>query len=164
MAVREILIMGNPDLWEVSVPVRREEMDRMLQVAEDLHDTLLAFRRRHGFGRAIAAPQIGVRKRLVYAYLDEPALFINPVFTEESEQTVILWDDCMSIPGLKVRVERCAAIRLEYLDREFKQRVERLSGDRSELLQHEIDHLDGILAINRAIDRKSFAFSDQLDE
>jgi peptide deformylase len=79
MPVREILLLGNPKLYEVSMQLGKHELDTIAGLVEDLHDTLLDFRRRHGSGRAIAAPQIGVMKRLIYMHVDRPVAFINPV-------------------------------------------------------------------------------------
>jgi peptide deformylase len=79
MAIREILLLGNPKLYEISLPLGKYELDTVAGLVEDLHDTLLDFRRRYGAGRAIAAPQIGVMKRLIYMHIDRPVAFINPV-------------------------------------------------------------------------------------
>ena len=65
MTVREILLLGNPQLLEVSTPVEKSELAYAKSVGEDLRDTMLAFRQKHGWGRAIAAPQIGVMKEIV---------------------------------------------------------------------------------------------------
>ncbi len=170
MAERDILLLGNPRLYEVCEPVTQGEVKDLLPVVEDLRDTLLSFRRRWGAGRAIAAPQIGVMKRLVYVHLDGtpaahladgPLALVNPTFTRRSDEMMTVWDDCMSFPELLVRVERNRACRLEYLDREWRPRVWDLEGDLSELLQHECDHLDGVLAVSRAIDGRSFALRSQ---
>ena len=71
---KSILLLGNPELYQVCGEVTREELPWMEEVKEDLKDTLLAFRKRYGVGRAIAAPQIGVKKRVIYRHLDTPVL------------------------------------------------------------------------------------------
>ena len=124
---------------------------------------MMDFRRRYGLGRAIAAPQIGVMKRIIYMNTGEPTVFINPRLTTKSDETMEVWDDCMSFPELLVRVERYRACRIEYLDMDWIGRVSELQGDLSELLQHEYDHLDGILAVERAIDCRSFALRGSTD-
>ena len=101
---RTILLLGNPELYEVSGEVKKEELPQMEQVREDLKDTLLAFRSRYGVGRAIAAPQIGVRKRVIYRHLDTPVLFINPRLSFPDQELIDVMDDCMSFPGLLLRV------------------------------------------------------------
>lgn len=159
MAVKEILLLGNPALYEICSALRPEESGTINGVVDDMHDTLMDFRERHGAGRAIAAPQIGVMKRLVYMFIKEPLVFINPVIIEKSEETMEVWDDCMSFPGLLVRVKRNRRCRIEYLTRDLKGASLDAEGDLSELLQHEIDHLDGILAVMRAIDKKSLALA-----
>ena len=119
------------------------------------------FKKRHGVGRAIAVPQIGFMKRLIYMYIDEPVVFINPVLDQKSKDLIEVWDDCMCFPDLLVKVLRHQRVRLVYRDLDWKERSLDAEGDLSELLQHECDHLDGILAVSRAIDGKSFAISSQ---
>lgn len=154
--VRDILLLGESALYEVSEHVVPEEAPELRDWVRDLHDTLLDYRRRHGAGRAIAAPQIGVRKRLIYMLLDRPYVLVNPVLSFPDAEEYELLDDCMSFPGLAVRVKRRRRCVLEYLDEGFAPRRLELEGDMSELVQHEYDHLDGILATMRAVDDKSF--------
>jgi peptide deformylase len=161
MTVRKILLLGNPKLYERCRPVESSEISDLRSIVSDLHDTLLDFRSRFGAGRAIAAPQIDVMRRIVYMYIDQPTVFINPVLTGKSVEMMNLWDDCMSFPDLLVRVRRHRACTIEYLDLEWKKNRVALEGDLSELLQHETDHLDGILAVSRAIDGQSFALKSQ---
>ena len=157
MAVREILLLGNPKLYEVCEPVKRGELKTLIPIIQDLHDTLMDFKQRYGAGRAIAAPQIGVPKRLVYMHIDHPVVFINPEVDQKSQEMIALWDDCMCFPDLLVKVERHQRCRITYRDKEWKERTMALEGDLSELLQHECDHLEGILAVSRALDKFSFA-------
>ena len=157
MAVREILLLGDPRLYEVSEPVRREEVQDLRDVVRDLHDTMREFRARHGWGRAIAAPQIGVHKRIVCMCVDEPLTFLNPELTEHSAERATFWEDCMSFPELLVRLQNPRSCRLRYRDLDWIEREARLSDDYAELLQHEVDHLDGVLAVQRALDDRSIA-------
>jgi len=161
MAVKGILLMGNPRLYEVSEPVRKDETDAMAVVVQDLHDTLLDFRKKYGAGRAIAAPQIGVRKRLIYMFIDRPMVFVNPALEKKSGEMMSVWDDCMCFPELLVRVKRHRTCTITYKDMTWKDKAMGLEGDLSELLQHEYDHLDGILAVSRAADGRSFALRSQ---
>lgn len=154
--IREILLLGNPALYEISEPVARDELAGLASVVEDLHDTLLDFRRKYGAGRAIAAPQIGVRKRLLYMFIDKPTVFINPVLTPLGEEQFEVLDDCMCFPGLLVRVMRHRRCRIDYRDMDWGERSVELEGDLAELLQHEYDHLDGVLATMRAVDSRAF--------
>ncbi|BES63800.1 peptide deformylase [Gottschalkiaceae bacterium SANA] len=157
MAKREILILGNEKLYEISRPlsiVAREEMEG---VAEDLEDTLETFRLEKGFGRAIAAPQIGASVRMIFMKLDEvKKVFINPCMEVLDEETFELWDDCMSFPGLEVKVLRYRSICVTYRDLDWKIQSEVFEGDLSELFQHEFDHLNGVLAVQRAVDMQAF--------
>ena len=155
---REILLLGDPRLNETSLPVAREELEEMMLVVTDLRDTLYSFRRRYFVGRAIAAPQIGVPKRLIYMEAGpvNGALF-NPRLTFPDGEKMELLDDCMSFPNLLVRVERYRRCVVDYLDQDWRPRRLELEGDLSELIQHEYDHLDGVLATMRAADGRAFS-------
>jgi peptide deformylase len=161
MAVKEIFLLGNPGLYEISDPIVKDDLQSVRSTVEDLHDTLLDFRKRYGAGRAIAAPQIGCMKRLIYMFLPEPVVFINPHLEDASREMMEVWDDCMCFPDLLVRVRRHKACTIRFLDLEWEERVMPLADDLSELLQHEYDHLDGILAVSRAVDGHSFALRSQ---
>ena len=153
--IREILKLGDPQLYEVSEPVTAADLPLVGGWVEDLHDTLMEYRRVYGAGRAVAAPQIGIRKRLLYMYLDKPYVFINPTMVFPDEETYELLDDCMSFPGLMVKVRRYRRAVIRYEDLQGERQEMALEGDLSELLQHEYDHLDGILATMRAVDDRS---------
>lgn len=157
---REILLLGNEELYQISEPVKQDEIESIKSVVQDLHDTLMNFREKYHAGRAIAAPQIGVKKRLLYMFIDKPVIFINPVLEFPDNEMMEVLDDCMSFPNLLVKVMRYKRCRIKYLDMDWKEQVMSLEGDLSELLQHEFDHLDGILATMRAIDNKSFVIKN----
>ena len=161
MAVRTILLLGNPLLNQPSEPVKQDELSAAKAVGRDLHDTLMDFRGRHGWGRAMAAPQIGVLKRIVCLHVEQPWLIINPKLVGMSKETMELWDDCMSFPDLLVRVRRRRRFTLAYRNEQWAAQTVAVEGVLSELLQHEIDHLDGVLAVSRAIDGTSFALRSQ---
>lgn len=156
MAIREILLLGNERLYDVSIEVKKEEVDYVKEVVEDLHDTLMNFRKEYGAGRAIASPQIDVFKRIIYMNIDKAIIFINPRLEFIGEEKIKVLDDCMSFPKLKVKVLRFKKCRIYYKDLLWNDCVMDMSDDLSELIQHEYDHLDGILAVQRAIDDKSF--------
>ena len=105
--MQPILLLGDPRLYENSSPVSQEDLPNLRRTVEDLHDTLMAFREKYHAGRAIAAPQIGVPKRLIYMYIDRPVVFLNPTLEFPDPERMELLDDCMSFPGLLVRVRRC---------------------------------------------------------
>lgn len=156
--IQRILQLGDPKLYEVSAPVTEEDRKDLPRWVEDLHDTLMDYRRTYGAGRAVAAPQIGIQKRLLYAYLDRPYVFVNPVLTFPDGETYELLDDCMSFPGLMVKVRRHKRAVIRYRDENDQPREMALEGDLAELLQHEYDHLDGILATMRAVDDRSLFY------
>ncbi len=109
--IKEILKLGNPKLYEVSSPVERTELSQLLPIIEDLHDTLIAFRNHYHAGRAIATPQIGIQKRILYMYINQPTVFINPVLNFIGDEEIEVMDDCMSFPNLLVKVRRHKKIR-----------------------------------------------------
>ncbi len=151
-----ILPLGDPRLYEVSTPIKAEEINTLQPVIRDLHDILFEFRERYNAGRAIAAPQIGVMKRLIYMHVDQPVVIINPLLTNLSDEMFELWDDCMCFPNLLVRLKRHRSLQLTFRDVEWREHRWPMIDALSELIQHEYDHLDGILATQRAIDEKSF--------
>ncbi len=159
MAIRDILLLGNPRLYERSIECK--SADDLERIARDLQDTLLDFREKHGFGRAIAAPQVGERKRMIFMFINEPVVFINPVLRPVGEPDMTVWDDCMSFPGLLVRVTRYSVCKIAYYDLKWQKHHALFRDDLSELIQHEYDHLDGILAVQRAVDNRSFALESQ---
>lgn len=151
MAACRILQLGDPLLRSVSLPVASSEVGPVLR---DLEDTLSEFRRNHGFGRAISAVQIGVALRIVFMEVDGARYeLINPEFTWRSPDLFELWDDCFSFPNLMVRLQRHREIRLMYEKRDSSKAAITATGALAELIQHEMDHLDGVLAVDRALGR-----------
>jgi peptide deformylase len=160
MPKREILQLGNPLLWEKSQSIDDFAATATKALIEDLSATLASFREATGYGRGIAAPQIGVLKRMVFIKM-QPTGFcsalLNPEIVWASGEKMQLWDDCFSFPDLMVRVERAAQIRVAYKDETGAPKIIEAEQDLAELLQHEIDHLDGVLAVERAISPNAFS-------
>jgi peptide deformylase len=160
MPSKEILQLGNPLLWQKSVDVDNAGATETRGVIRDLSDTLAAFHESTGYGRGISAPQIGILRRVIFIRMQPLGYcgpLINPSIVWESGDRFELWDDCFSFPDLLVRVSRAAEIRVDYQDDWGALQTLDAEGDLSELLQHEIDHLDGILAVQRAISPHGFA-------
>jgi len=153
---RKILLLGDKRLYEKSIPIEKDEIESLAPIITDMHDTLMAFRKKYKVGRAIAAPQIGVFKRLIYMHVDQPLALLNPILNFTDTKMIEVMDDCMSFPNLLVLVNRYKKCRIAYRDTNWKQCVLHADNDIAELLQHEYDHLDGILATMKAIDNKSF--------
>jgi peptide deformylase len=158
MAVKRIRLLGDEVLRSQSAAVADPSETGNIELAEDLRDTLMAFRRDHGYGRGIAAPQLGVTKRMIV--IDAPGLgfsdvLVNPEVLQHGNEQIRVWDFCFSIPELVVQVDRYASIVAKYTDMNGKERTVEARGDLSELLQHEIDHLDGILMLDRAVTPRS---------
>jgi threonine dehydratase/peptide deformylase len=148
-----ILVLGDPRLRQRCAAV--EAVDRGDLAA--LSAALAEARRRLGFGRAIAAPQVGLPRRMIMVDLGAgPFAVVNPEITWRSDELFEVWDDCFSVPDQLVRVRRHRSISLAFRDEAFRPRVWReLLPELAELLQHEIDHLDGVLMVDRAIDARA---------
>ena len=156
MQLSDILQLGDPRLYEVCSPVTLDEIPELIPVIKDMADLVLQFRTKYGAGRAIAAPQIGVMKRLVVMNIEQPIALLNPELYDFSEVMMEMWDDCMSFPNLMVRLKRHKNCKVRFKNLQWEDQIWELENDLSELLQHECDHLDGILATMRAIDDQSF--------
>lgn len=155
MGVRRILELGDETLRLGSAPV--EDRDAARRIMRDLEDTLADFRFRHGFGRGISAIQIGEPLRLIFLEVDGCRYeLVNPVYVDRSAETFELWDDCFSFPDLMVRLRRHVRVAIEYEDLEGRRQRLEAEWSLSELLQHEMDHLDGILAVDHARSGRDF--------
>jgi peptide deformylase len=160
-----VLPLGDPRLrlaceavGDLADPAFRAEAAR-LKVALD------AFRAERGFGRGIAAPQIGIARRLVAINLGEGTrCLVNPAIEWRSPESFTMWDDCMCFPELLVRLRRSDSITVSFQDEEGSpRRWERLGRAASELLQHELDHLDGVLAVDLALDSRGIVYRAAFD-
>jgi len=158
--LNHILKLGDPRLHERSEDLHRDDLTEALEKARFMGELIVEFRKRYGAGRAMAAPQIGYMKRIIVINTEGVRVMINPVLEKKSQETMELWDDCMSFPTLLVKVKRHRRCRIRYLDENWNEQSQDLENDLSELLQHEYDHLDGILATQRAIDNRSFALQE----
>ncbi len=128
--------------------------DEVKALVADLHDTLEETFRTTGYGRGIAAPQIGVPARVVYLsrrVLGEELVLVNPKVVSHSSETVTVWDSCLCFLSIFMQVERYERITVEYYDLTGKSCTLEAGPDNdlAELLQHEIDHLDGVLCLDR---------------
>lgn len=160
-SLSDILLLGDQRLYQPSSEVTPVELPSLLSTIDDLHDLVLQYRKKYGSGRAIAAPQTGVMKRIVCYNDRERVTMINPVISRLSDEMMELWDDCMSFPNLLVRVKRHQSCTLTFRDPEWNLAQWRLEDDLAELFQHEVDHLDGILATDRAIGERSLRLIKQ---
>lgn len=156
MAIQDIILLGDKRLHEKAAPVRREEINLLQPSIQLMFETIIDIRNKYGFGRAIAAPQIGLPKRIICLNADNKIAILNPELSELSEEMFDVWDDCMSFPNLLVRVKRHKKLKLNFVDTNWQKHEWILEDDMAELIQHEYDHLEGILATQRAISNKSF--------
>ena len=166
MTVREILKMGDPRLLRQAEPVREFGTAQLEELIADLFDTM------HDAGGAgLAAPQIGVNLQLVIygfkqntRYPDAPmvpeTVLLNPVLTALSEETEEGFEGCLSVPGLRGSVPRWIRLHYEGVD-QFGQPIRRdVDGFHARVVQHEVDHLHGILYPMRITDFSRFGFTD----
>ncbi len=160
-----VLLLGDPKLRRRAESVPTPRSPQFQDDAARLRRALTEFRGEHGFGRAIAAPQLGISHRFMAIHMPGwPPLVVNPEIRWKSDETFTLWDDCMSFPSLLVRVRRHASIVLSYEDGDGgRHTTDALDAATSELLQHEIDHLDGVLAVDHAIDPAALVYREVFD-
>ena len=148
MAIRPILIAPDPRLKAVSTPVEKVDAE-IRKLAEDMADSMYAAE-----GIGLAAVQIGVAKRVIVMDLDQKdgkkdwRVFINPKITWASEEMATFEEGCLSVPEIWDDVERPARIKAEYLDLDGKTVEIEADGMLATCLQHEMDHLEGVLFID----------------
>jgi peptide deformylase len=150
MAIRPTLQLGDPLLRGSCQEVRDTSAPDLRQLAGDLSDTLADWVARTGYGRGIAAPQIGAPLRVIYLTMGPAQILVNPVITAHSASMWEVWDACLSF-SVKIfcKVRRFTWVDVAYESPEGKRHTLRADGELGELLQHEIDHLDGVLAVDR---------------
>jgi peptide deformylase len=172
MAIRTIIRMGHPTLRQRARPVTRDEMasGSLAPLVEDMIDTL-----HHAGGIGLAAPQIDVPIRLAIIeipggrsrYGEIPpmplSVFVNPVIEVVDTATAGYWEGCLSVPGLRGFVERPQHIRVRAHDLEAQPIELELRGFLATVFQHEFDHLDGTLYVDRITDRTRLAFEEEFE-
>ncbi|HEY6452418.1 MAG TPA: peptide deformylase, partial [Steroidobacteraceae bacterium] len=152
MSVRPVLRMGDPQLLRVSEPVRVMDSDELRELLEDMRDTMAALN-----GAGLAAPQIGVPWRVVMfgtgahnprypdAEIVPATVLINPKLQPIDERVEQDWEGCLSVPGMRGLVPRYRQVRYRGVDELGRPIDRRVSGFHARVVQHEVDHLDGIL-------------------
>jgi peptide deformylase len=147
--VRSVRQLGDPVLRGTALPVAAPRSPDTAALADDLFDTLRATRAATSYGRAIAAPQIGESWRMVVADLGERWTLINPEITKASDERTEWWDACLSFLDTFGRLSRHTSVTVRWQDLDGETHEEPFEDEVAELLQHELDHLDGVLAIDR---------------
>ena len=166
--IRNVLRMGDPRLWERSVEVTKFGSAELTTLLQDMRDTMRALN-----GAGLAAPQIGVPLRVVIfgmednpRYPDEDPVpyteLVNPVLTALSDETEDGWEGCLSVPGFRGVVPRWTRLRYEGFAPNGGRIVRECAGFHARVVQHETDHLDGILYPMRITDMRQFGFTDVL--
>jgi len=170
MAIKNVLRMGAPSLREKSVEVIAFNTQELEGLIQDMWDTMRAEN-----GAGLAAPQIGVNWRVVIfgfkdnpRYVDAPEIpttvLINPDIQPLSKATDLQWEGCLSVPGLRGLVPRYTHINYRGYD-QYGQLIEReVEGFHARVVQHECDHLEGILYPQRMADMSSFGFREELEQ
>lgn len=161
MTIHRIRLLGDPILRTRCEAISRPKSTAVRVIADDLRETLRDWQSRFGSGRAIAAPQIGAPVRIVHVEMDRPWTMINPEVLDIGTEDFTVWDDCFSFPNLLVRVQRAYHVRIQYEDLKGEIQEIDLERDMAELLQHEIDHLDGVLAVDRAYGNDPFCLREE---
>ncbi|RDC63650.1 peptide deformylase [Adhaeribacter pallidiroseus] len=154
--LQDLLLLGDPRLYQICEPVLESERPFVKTWVADLHQVMEAIRAKYHFGRGIAAPQLGIMKRLIYLNLDKPCIILNPEIIDPSPQLFELWDDCMCFANLLVKVKRHQSLTLKYLDENFRPQEWFVTDALAELIQHEYDHLEGILCTMRAVNDQAY--------
>jgi peptide deformylase len=155
VSVAKILQLGDPRLRTVAAPIAEPDSEASAILRRDLLDTLLSHRSRTGYGRGIAAPQLGTASRMIHIELDGSHTLMNPRITARSEASMVIWDFCFSYFSIVFPVERSVLVEVKYQDPSGREKTLEATGHMAELLQHEIDHLDGILALDRVQELRS---------
>jgi len=168
MPVKTVLQLGDPRLREIALPVKDPGAPQINLLVSDLADTLAHWRSTTGYGRGIAAPQLGVSLRVIFLQLPgaEPWPLVNPEIIERSAEKIVVWDACLSFLSIFMQVERHREITIRFQDLRAEWHELHAGDDRnlSELLQHEIDHLDGILAVDRITDIKTLCTREEFEK
>jgi len=168
MTVRRVLKMGDPQLYRKAEPVREFNAPELDALIDDMYETMAALN-----GAGLAAPQIGVSQRVVIfgvesnpRYPDvEPVpstVLINPVLTPLGNETDDGWEGCLSVPGLRGLVSRYKKLRYTGFDQRSQPIDRTVSDFHARVVQHECDHLDGILYPMRLRDIRLLGFEDAL--
>jgi peptide deformylase len=168
MAIRDVLKMGDPRLLEPARPVEDFASIELAQLIVDMHDTMRALN-----GAGLAAPQIGVGLQVVIfevsanpRYPDAESVpftvLINPVLTPLSDVMEEGWEGCLSVPGMRGLVPRHATLRYQGVDAAGQPIDRSVSDFHARVVQHEVDHLHGILYPMRIRDLRYFGFTDIL--
>ena len=168
MTIRTVLRMGDERLWQRAEPVSRFDTPELHALLADMRDTMAALN-----GAGLAAPQIGVALRVVIfgvqknsRYPDAESVpetvLVNPVITPLDDGIEEDWEGCLSVPGLRGLVPRHARIRYQGFD-EYGAVIDRsVGGFHARVVQHECDHLDGILYPMRITDLTRFGYTEEL--
>jgi peptide deformylase len=168
MAVRTVLQLGDPGLRKAAALVSDCAAPEIRTLVEDLGDTLAYWKSKTGYGRGIAAPQIGANMRVIFLQLPggQPWPMVNPEITKRSEEKIVVWDACLSFLSIFMQVERNREIVVRYQDLygEWHEIEADEKRNLSELLQHEIDHLDGIVAVDRITDIRTMCTREEFEK
>jgi peptide deformylase len=168
MAIRPVLRMGDPLLLQVARPVQRFDSVELATLLEDMHQTMESLN-----GAGLAAPQIGVSQQVVifgvagnprYPQVEEVphTVLINPTLEPVADEMEEGWEGCLSVPGMRGLVPRYTQLRYRGFDQHGQSIDRTVSGFHARVVQHEVDHLNGILYPMRIRDLRNFGFNETL--
>lgn len=156
MSVLPVAQLGEPVLRAVADPVTDPAGGEVGELAADMHDTLLHWRATTTYGRGIAAPQVGVSLRVIVVDVDdEPHVLVNPEVVAASSDQRVWWDACLSCLHVFGQVRRSSELELAWCDERGIRHAQRFGPERTELLEHELDHLDGVVYLDRVFDTRT---------
>jgi len=170
MAVKQVLRMGHPFLQQVSKPVKEFNTPQLHTLIQDMFDTMDAYE-----GVGLAAPQIGIDLRVVVfginqnkRYPDADSIpmtvLINPVLRAIGDDATLGWEGCLSVPGLRGEVSRAHQLHYSGFDAQGNRFERQVRDFHARVVQHEVDHLDGILYPSKIQNMNNFGFSEEISE
>lgn len=169
MTEKKLLKMGNPILREIAKPIKNFNTPELYQLIEDMKDTMVA-----NDGAGLAAIQIGILKRvIIFGFKQNPrypqspdiplTVLINPQYTSLDNEIESGWEGCLSVPGMRGLVPRFKKIQYSGYDVLGKKITREASDFHARVVQHELDHLDGLLYVDKIEDHANFGFTEELE-
>jgi len=170
MTIRQVLKMGDPLLLNIAEPVHDFKSQALKVLIEDMQDTMHALN-----GAGLAAPQIGVSLRVVIFGVEKTprypdaeevpyTILINPKLTFLDDEMEEGWEGCLSVPGLRGYVERPRKVRVNFLNEKGEEKEILAEGFLATVLQHELDHLEGVLYVDRIKDFKLLSYQEEFEQ
>ncbi len=169
MSILKIARLGHPILYKKALPVDNIVESGIKRIVHDMSETMIDYK-----GIGLAAPQVHVNQQIIiFRILDNQekesneikiTALINPTITKISEETDNQWEGCLSIPGMLGLVKRHSSISYEGFDLSGNKVEQKAEGLHARIVQHEYDHLNGIVFTHRLVDKKAYGYEDEIEE